>query len=769
MSPEPSRRRLADDVELELTYADTSRFGGLPSGRLRATVRERCAAIYQHWREHGATATIARSEALLAAAWDAGLGELYRSETELLPEVLYPPAEAIRPSELVVLREGAELLRVPLTPGLTRDLARWVGDFTAGAPAPRAAEAAALHAALESVGAFTDRPADPRPGAEGTFVGHAALLLGRVLVDPFLLPQSTRFPAGYQPLTAAELGPLDAVCVTHGHPDHFALGSLLKFGAATPIVVPRVAKESALAIGMAHRLAEVGFERVVELGWHEEQRLGEARVVALPFLGEQPTTGARLHPEVRNQGNAYLVEVGERRFVAVADSGRDAEGDAVALAERMRSRFGRIDVLFGGYRAFPLYPIEYLDSSVSEWLLFVPRDGWCQRQKIMYDPDELVDLAEAWRARHVVPYACGGAPWYWERGLGAVLDATQPGSRADPAPSAVEEAARWRTGSDDAPRASPIDVVVLRPGDGFRVEDARLAAVRAAPHAWPFAPAADATEAPERPHRWLQLNVAVRGEDDERAWRESAWRLFRRVYPLVTELRATGALRTFFFQCKPPGFRLRVELVGDDHARSAGRLRGELDRAVAIGAVASWGAAVYEPEERVFGGADVMTEVHHAFDVDTGLYLERLGLSRSTVPHPVCDAVTWLAFVADDLAAHLLEEGHECWDVYVKLAERHGLDVAPPAGVEALPRAGLSLPLGEQDLLARYRAEHRRFAGAVARLWEAGKVGVGRRALVANVIQFMLNRHQLPPEAQAAVIQVLLRTREPTGSGPTPG
>ena len=39
------------------------------------------------------------------------------------------------------------------------------------------------------------------------------------------------------------------------------------------------------------------------------------------------------------------------------------------------------------------------------------RDAWQQRQKIMYDEDELIDLAESWRAQTVVPYACGGAPW----------------------------------------------------------------------------------------------------------------------------------------------------------------------------------------------------------------------------------------------------------------------------------------------------------------------------------------------------------------------
>ena len=39
-------------------------------------------------------------------------------------------------------------------------------------------------------------------------------------------------------------------------------------------------------------------------------------------------------------------------------------------------------------------------------------------KSIMNNVDEAVDTAEAWHARHLVPYADGGAPWFSRIGLG---------------------------------------------------------------------------------------------------------------------------------------------------------------------------------------------------------------------------------------------------------------------------------------------------------------------------------------------------------------
>src|SRR5690606_25681676 len=128
--------------------------------------------------------------------------------------------------------------------------------------------------------------------------------------------------------------------------------------------------ETLLATDMAYRLRELGFTRVQTLRWYQEVTVGPFRVIALPFYGEQPTDGVMLHPEARNLGNTYVVEGLGRRDALVADAGRDAAGETIALAAEARRRFGTIDALFGGYRAWRLQPIQYLLTSVARYVLF---------------------------------------------------------------------------------------------------------------------------------------------------------------------------------------------------------------------------------------------------------------------------------------------------------------------------------------------------------------------------------------------------------------
>jgi len=474
---------LTEEVELRVVYHDTTPFGSLLSRRLGDTIRARCAPAIRHMERRGMDAMVMAGPALLARSFLAGLGELYRDARRLREDVLYPPQRKVRPLALLALRRGQEVMCAKLPRALASDLARWIGEWARQASAPASSPARALFDALDGASAFEmsarkSNRAARLPACDGRFIGHATVSLGSgaaVVVDPFLQPTSPSYGLNYQPIAVRQLESSVAVCITHSHPDHYSLASLLRFGADTPIIVPRVARESALSIDMAARLTELGFRHVSALGWNESRRIPGGRITALPFFGEQPTTGERLHPEVRNEGNTYLVETNGHRFLLLADSGRDAAGDAVVFAESMRRRIDSIDVLFGGYRAFPVYPIEYLFSSVPSYLLFVPREAWGQRQRIMYNADELVDLAESWRARYVVPYASGGAPWY-----GVVSP-----ELADPNPEDVLLAARRRAGPPNAPHASPVRVEILRPGDGFRVRLAALRVIRKAPYAWP--------------------------------------------------------------------------------------------------------------------------------------------------------------------------------------------------------------------------------------------------------------------------------------------
>ena len=140
------------------------------------------------------------------------------------------------------------------------------------------------------------------------------------------------------------------------------------------------------------------------------------------MFGEQPGDSEVLHPECRNVGLVYIASTARRRFALLADAGADQRGSCIELAQRMRAQNGPIDALLTGFRGWTLRPAQLLDSSVARYLLFVPRDQWSRRYRIMNEAQDVIEIARAWGAPVVIPYANGGAPWFWEMGLGPRLD-----------------------------------------------------------------------------------------------------------------------------------------------------------------------------------------------------------------------------------------------------------------------------------------------------------------------------------------------------------
>lgn len=335
----------------------------------------------------------------------------------------------------------------------------------------------------------------PRPinhAGDVTFIGHNTVVVDsgrtRIIVDPFLFSPNHSYPGNYQPLTVRHLEAIDALVITHSHPDHFDPSSLLRFPCDVPVVVPAIERETLLASDMARRLHELGFSDVIELTWGTAVTIGDVTVSALPFYGEQPTDGDVLHPEIRNHGNTYVVSCARFSVALVADSGKDHLGDVRHVASTWRSTGDRVDAVFSGYRGWVTYPPMHLLSSVASYFLFVPRSSWSIRQRLMNDVNDAVDAAEHFGARALVPYGDGGAPWHWAIGLGARLDgsATED-ANFDPFPSRVLEAAMERARTPDGDRlASAVDVLVVHPGESI-ANLASAPSVRRHPgHWWPY-------------------------------------------------------------------------------------------------------------------------------------------------------------------------------------------------------------------------------------------------------------------------------------------
>ena len=499
-----ARIRLRPDVVIRLTNRDHTFFGSPIGTQPDDNTRQLFAPVIKQVRAASsedlprvsarALAKVVRGESFGEIA-DRDGGDRWR----VRPEVLYPDPDLAGPDLLSISRPGTPhfmKLKVPngLWPAVHDLLAELCCDrgrlYASGA-----AESGDIFAGMieqQLVEYCDDGSSSAASQSDILFAGHNTVLvqssMTRVLIDPFLFAHHPMFPASYQPFTAPEFGAIDAIALTHSHPDHFDPASLLRFRRDTRIIVPAVERETLLSVDMVRRVTELGFESVTPLVWGEWVRVGDIEIAALPFYGEQPAEDDVMHPEIRNAGNTYVVRTPSVSAAFVADSGRDPSGDVRAVARDWRAREGPVDFVFSGYRGWTIYPAQLLFSSVSRYLFFVPPSLWETRQRLMNGVDEAIDVAEHWGARFLVPYADGGAPWYWEAGLGPRLDGTgQENTTFDPFPERVLEAAqrRGQTGSGSVV-SSPVEVLLLRPGDSVTLDADGRRVDRTPGHEWPY-------------------------------------------------------------------------------------------------------------------------------------------------------------------------------------------------------------------------------------------------------------------------------------------
>jgi L-ascorbate metabolism protein UlaG (beta-lactamase superfamily) len=426
---------------------------------------------------------------------------------ELKEAVLYPDPARL-PPRTVHVRRGLEAFELDLEPEDFPALADALAWIAAGLDAeeirhhapPAIAE---LLAELEGAGWLAE--GEPLPGPDPRdvdggllYVGHNTVLVAsqktRVLVDPWFRPWHEGDPENYRPLLPHQLGPVDAILITHSHGDHFHLGSLLHFPRDTPVIVPPVERETVLSTDLALRLAQLGFTDVRRPAAGETVKLGDVRVEVLPFRGEQPTVSELVYPEIRNIGSTYVVRTPLLSAAFLADSGRDGTGTMVDAALAVRRRTGPVDFVFTGIRSFRIHPVLYPFTTLDTFLLNVPLELSGVSQQLMNGVEDGLDLAEAFGAKFLVPYADGGAPWYWREGMGpayrgypeypgfrqAALDPAEEFA-SDPFPERARAAAAARYGGE-----GPVRALVLRPGDAIRRVREGLAVRRFPGHAWPY-------------------------------------------------------------------------------------------------------------------------------------------------------------------------------------------------------------------------------------------------------------------------------------------
>jgi len=153
-----------------------------------------------------------------------------------------------------------------------------------------------------------------------TFIGHSSFFLqiggANVVIDPIFAPWLFVLKRLRRPgLRIQELPPLDAVLVTHAHFDHLHRPSLraiaratrLKSGRTPLLIVPA---------NCSDLVFDLGFERIVELGWWQEFQLGATRITATPARH----WGARVIRDMHRGYGGYVLDDGRHSIYHSGDT-----------------------------------------------------------------------------------------------------------------------------------------------------------------------------------------------------------------------------------------------------------------------------------------------------------------------------------------------------------------------------------------------------------------------------------------------------------------
>jgi L-ascorbate metabolism protein UlaG (beta-lactamase superfamily) len=192
-----------------------------------------------------------------------------------------------------------------------------------------------------------------------TRLQHASFLLktdkARIIVDPhFVSGYSCHLQQTSLMLAQNFSQTVDAVLITHSHADHYHVPSLMMLPRDIFIIVPHTNEETILCPNFGRELRTIGFKNIIELDWYSEPlRIENIEISALPFYGEQPLR--HHHPrdkKLRNMGNSYFFQTPFFNALCLIDSGFDADGSMLQVAEFVKQRFGKVDAILSNLQEF---------------------------------------------------------------------------------------------------------------------------------------------------------------------------------------------------------------------------------------------------------------------------------------------------------------------------------------------------------------------------------------------------------------------------------
>ncbi|HEY7160819.1 MAG TPA: MBL fold metallo-hydrolase [Acidobacteriota bacterium] len=253
-----------------------------------------------------------------------------------------------------------------------------------------------------------------------TRLQHSSFLLktskASVIVDP-------HFVSGYSShLTDASLmlprnfnGLIEAVLITHSHTDHYHVPSLMMLPRDTFMIVPRVQDETILSPDFGRELRNMGFQNVIELDWYSDPFIiGDIEISAFPFYGEQPLRYEYPRDKkLRNYGNSYFFRTPNFSAFCLIDSGSDADGSMIEVAESLKQQFGSVDVILSNLQKFYVgvgcgNPF-YVTGGGFYWLSLTPdqiaRFPQMSDHLLTLGPEGVAEICQITNAKTFLPYS----------------------------------------------------------------------------------------------------------------------------------------------------------------------------------------------------------------------------------------------------------------------------------------------------------------------------------------------------------------------------
>jgi L-ascorbate metabolism protein UlaG (beta-lactamase superfamily) len=259
-----------------------------------------------------------------------------------------------------------------------------------------------------------------------TFLGHSTLLMqsGRsaVLMDPIVTRKMGSPKAGLEIFRTK----LDAICCTHSHWDHCNPETLIRLDKDVPILIPKVARPTALNPPIVPVLKRFGFTDIREVGVWQPVTVGDIEIVPAPFYGEADEPGAEI------DHFTYVMRTRGLTVYGGVDSYRDRFGDMRPVLERVEHEY-RPDVVF-----LPVSRVVYTyrDGSLNQFCRYVDEDLVPASFQYTAGPEEAAQWSQSMSAGLIVPYATFGFTRWADRGqvmeFGAAMKELGAGDRFYP-------------------------------------------------------------------------------------------------------------------------------------------------------------------------------------------------------------------------------------------------------------------------------------------------------------------------------------------------